>query len=139
MTHPDVDLVTAALSAGGAGDSGHCGGPVRDSSAHHRRGDGGDHGEEVGPRRGVRYSLRLSRAARKSLAETSPEGVAAAVWEFISGPLLDNPHRVGKSLRFELDGYHSARRGQYCVIYRIDEHEVIIDVIKISHRSDAYG
>jgi mRNA interferase RelE/StbE len=87
----------------------------------------------------VRYSLRLSRAARKALSETLPEGVAAAVWEFVNGPLLDNPHRVGKRLRAELDGYHSARRGQYRVIYRIDDHEVVVDVITISHRGDAYG
>ena len=86
----------------------------------------------------MRYALRLSRAARRALAETLPEGVAAAVWEFVNGPLLDNPHRVGKRLRFELEGYYSARRGQYRVIYRIDEHEVVVDVIKISHRGDAY-
>ena len=87
----------------------------------------------------MRYSLRLSRSARKALAETLPERVAAAVWQFINGPLLDNPHRVGKRLRFELEGYHSARRGQYCVVYRIDDGEVLVDVITISHRSDAYG
>ena len=87
----------------------------------------------------MRYELRLSRAARRALAETLPESVAAAVWQFVSGPLLDNPHRVGKPLRFELEGYHSARRGQYRVIYRVAEHEVIVDVIKISHRSDAHG
>ena len=87
----------------------------------------------------MRYELRLSRAARKALAETLPESVAAAVWQFVSGPLLDNPHRVGQRLRFELEGYHSARRGQYRVIYRIDDAEVIVDVIKISHRADAYG
>jgi len=86
----------------------------------------------------VRYELRLSRAARRALAETLPQSVAAAVWQFVSGPLLDNPHRVGKRLRFDLDGYYSARRGQYRVIYRIDEHDVVVDVIKISHRSDAY-
>jgi mRNA interferase RelE/StbE len=86
----------------------------------------------------VRYELRLSRAARRALAETLPESVAAAVWEFVNGPLLENPHRVGKPLRFELEGYRSARRGQYRVIYRIDEHEVVVDVIKISHRGDAY-
>ena len=79
----------------------------------------------------MRYELRLSRAARRALAETLPESVAAAVWEFVSGPLLDNPHRVGKPLRFELEGYYSARRGQYRVIYRIDERAVIVDVIKI--------
>jgi mRNA interferase RelE/StbE len=87
----------------------------------------------------VRYSLRLSRSARKALAETLPESVAAAVWQFISGPLLDNPYRVGKRLRYGLEGYHSARRGQYRVVYRIDDDEVLVDVVKISHRSDAYG
>jgi mRNA interferase RelE/StbE len=87
----------------------------------------------------VRYELRLSRAARRALAETLPESVATAVWQFVSGPLLENPHRVGKRLRFELDGFYSARRGQYRVIYRIDELEVIVDVIRISHRGDAYS
>lgn len=87
----------------------------------------------------MRYELRLSRAARRALAETLPESVAATVWQFVSGPLLDNPHRVGKPLRFELEGYYSARRGQYRVIYRIHEREVVVGVIKISHRSDAYG
>lgn len=87
----------------------------------------------------MRYELRLSRAARKALAETLPEAVAAAVWEFVNGPLLDNPHRVGRPLRFELEGYYSARRGQYRVIYRISEHEVSVDEISTSHRSDAYG
>ena len=84
------------------------------------------------------YTLRLSPAARRALAETLPESVAAAVWEFVRGPLLDNPHRVGKRLRFELEGYYSARRGQYRVIYRIDEHNVIVSVIEISPRSDVY-
>lgn len=63
--------------------------------------------------------------------------MAAAVWEFVNGPLLDNPHRVGKRLRFELEGCYSARRGEYRVIYRVDEHEVVVEVIKISHRGDA--
>jgi mRNA interferase RelE/StbE len=52
--------------------------------------------------------------------------------------LLDDPHRVGQPLRFELEGYHSARRGPFRVVYRIDGREVIVDVIKISHRGDAY-
>jgi mRNA interferase RelE/StbE len=87
----------------------------------------------------VTYKLRLSRAARRALAETLPEQIAAAVWEFISGPLLDNPHRVGRALRFDLEGFFSARRGQYRVIYRIVEDEIVVEIVKISHRSDAYG
>jgi mRNA interferase RelE/StbE len=87
----------------------------------------------------VRCSLRLSGAARRALSETLPERVAAAVWEFVNGPLLDNPHRVGERLRFRLEGYYSARRGQYRVIYRILEDEVVVEVITISHRSDVHG
>jgi mRNA interferase RelE/StbE len=86
----------------------------------------------------VRYSLRLSPAARRALAETLPEQIAAAVWEFINGALRDNPYRVGKPLRFQLEGFHSARRGQYRVIYRVHDQEVVVEVVKISHRSDAY-
>lgn len=84
------------------------------------------------------YALRLSPAARTALAETLSGSVAAAVWESVRGPLLDNPHRVGTRLRFELDGCYSARRGQAGSLYRIDEHDVIVYVIKISHRGDAY-
>jgi mRNA interferase RelE/StbE len=87
----------------------------------------------------VRYALRLSPAARRALAETLPEQIAAAVWEFINGTLLDNPYRVGKPLRFQLEGFFSARRGQYRVIYRVHDQEVVVEVVKISHRSDAYG
>jgi mRNA interferase RelE/StbE len=64
--------------------------------------------------------------------------VAAAVTEFLTGALLDNPHRVGKPLRRELSGYHSARRGAYRVIYRIDEPERTVHVVRIDHRADIY-
>jgi mRNA-degrading endonuclease RelE of RelBE toxin-antitoxin system len=87
----------------------------------------------------VTYRLRLTSAARRALSETLPEQVAAAVWEFVSGPLLADPWRVGKPLRWELEGLHAARRGQYRVIYRIVDDEVVVEVISISHRRDAYG
>jgi mRNA interferase RelE/StbE len=86
----------------------------------------------------VRYSLTLPVAARRALSETLPEQIAAAVWKFVNGPLLDNPYRVGKPLRFRLEGFFSARRGQYRVIYRVHDQEVVVEVVKISHRSDAY-
>ncbi len=67
--------------------------------------------------------------------KTLAEDVAAAAVEFITGPLLDMPRRVGKPLRGELGGLHSARR----VIYRIDEGKRVIVVQDIQHRSNAYG
>jgi mRNA interferase RelE/StbE len=87
----------------------------------------------------VSYALRLSPSARRSLEHGLPEAVAAAVWEFISGDLLTNPQRVGKRLRFDLDGYWSARRGMYRVVYRILDEEVVVEVVKISHRDSVYA
>ncbi len=45
-----------------------------------------------------RYRLRIARPAVEALSTTLPEKVATAAYEFIQGPLLDNPHRVGNPL-----------------------------------------
>lgn len=84
------------------------------------------------------YELLLTSAARRSLSEELPEAVAAAVWRFITGDLLAKPHRVGVRLRDELDDTWSARRGMYWVLYRILEQQVVVEVVKISHRRDVY-
>jgi mRNA-degrading endonuclease RelE of RelBE toxin-antitoxin system len=64
--------------------------------------------------------------------------VATAVGEFLTGALLDNPQRVGKPLTRELEGYHSARRGAYRVVYRIDNNTHTVHVVRIDHRADVY-
>jgi mRNA-degrading endonuclease RelE of RelBE toxin-antitoxin system len=84
------------------------------------------------------YELIVARPAAKTIAETLPEPVAAAVIDFITGSLLDNPRRVGRELRNELAGVHSARRGSYRVLYRIDEDERTVTVLRIDHRGDVY-
>jgi mRNA interferase RelE/StbE len=86
----------------------------------------------------VRYTLSLLAPARRDLEHRLPEGVAAAAWEFIQGPLLDDPHKVGKPLRNERKGLWSARRGQYRVIYRILVDVVVVEVVRVAHRSDIY-
>ncbi len=57
----------------------------------------------------------------------------------LAGVLLDNPQRVGKPLSRELAGYHSARRGAYRVVYRIDEATRVVHVVRIDHRADVYA
>lgn len=85
------------------------------------------------------FELVLAPPATRALRTRLPEPVAAAVIEFITGALLENPQRVGKPLRGDLAGIHSARRGTYRVLYRIHEqaHEVVI--LRIEHRRDVYG
>ena len=86
--------------------------------------------------------LSLAPATRRVLVEGPPRGlplaVAAAVTEFLTGALLDNPHRVGKPLARELTGYHFARRGAYRVVYRVDEPARTVHVVRIDHRADVY-
>jgi mRNA interferase RelE/StbE len=85
------------------------------------------------------YELGMARPARRAISETLPEDVATAAVEFITGPLLDIPRRIGKPLRDELTGLYSARLGaQWRVIYRIDESKHTVIVEDIQHRSTAY-
>lgn len=93
-------------------------------------------GTPVPPRR---YRVVLAPAARRAIERDLPEAVAAAVVEFLYGPLAENPQRVGKMLRFELEGRWSARRGQYRVVYRIDGDRVVVEVLRISRRADAHA
>ena len=84
------------------------------------------------------YTVRFSKSARRALAHDLPEKVAAAAFEFINGVLRENPQRVGKQLQEPLFPLYSARRGEYRVIYRILDKEVIIEIVSIAHRRDAY-
>jgi mRNA interferase RelE/StbE len=86
----------------------------------------------------VTYRIELTKTARRALTKDLPESVAVACWGFIRGPLAENPHRVGKPLRDQLEGWHSARRGEFRVIYQIFEGRVVVRVINIRHRRDAY-
>lgn len=84
------------------------------------------------------YTLRTTPTVRRALTERLPEAVATAAYEFITGPLLREPHRVGKRLLPPLDDRFSARRGTYRVIYRIDDKDRVVTVVDVGHRRDVY-
>lgn len=84
------------------------------------------------------YELVLTPPARRALADKLPEGVAAAVIEFLTTALIDQPRRVGKPLRDDLAGVWSARRGTYRVLYRIRDDVAEVIVLRIEHRRHAY-
>ncbi len=85
-----------------------------------------------------RYELIIAPTVKKELAEQLPESVAFAVYEFIIGPLLDNPHRVGKQLGPPLHDRHRARRGTYRVICRIDDERQQVTVVGVFSRASVY-
>jgi mRNA-degrading endonuclease RelE of RelBE toxin-antitoxin system len=86
-----------------------------------------------------RYQLRITGPAARALAGRLPEKIAAAVYEFVTTTLLENPHRIGKRLLLPpYEGTWSARRGSYRVLYEIDEAGRMVTVTAVEHRADAY-
>ena len=86
-----------------------------------------------------RYELGTAPPARRALTDRLPAEVAAAAVEFITGPLLDNPHRVGKPLNDELAGIYSARLARnWRILYEINELKQTVIVLDIRHRSTSY-
>jgi mRNA interferase RelE/StbE len=85
----------------------------------------------------TQWRLVVAASAERGLNRLQPK-VASAIVEFMVGPLVDNPHRVGKPLLRELSGYLAARRGAYRIIYRVNEDAGTVEVVRIDHRSRVY-
>lgn len=85
----------------------------------------------------MRYEIIFSATARRDLRKIPPR-IVSAIIEFIYGDLARNPQRVGKPLERELEGFHSARRGPYRIIYSINNEHVTIELLRIDHRANVY-
>jgi mRNA interferase RelE/StbE len=90
------------------------------------------------PRARKPYALYTTPTVRRALADRLPRAIAAAAYTFITGPLLQEPYRVGKRLMPPLNDRFSARRGTYWVIYRIHDTSRSVTVVDIDHRRDVY-
>jgi mRNA interferase RelE/StbE len=82
------------------------------------------------------WEVLVMPPARRQI-DRLPISVAAAVIETFDA-IASNPRRLGKPLRFELEGCLSARRGPYRIIYRIDDAARSIKILAVAHRTDAY-
>ncbi|HZJ27966.1 MAG TPA: type II toxin-antitoxin system RelE/ParE family toxin [Acidimicrobiia bacterium] len=83
------------------------------------------------------FEVEWAAPARRALPRL-PEKVATAAIEFIYGPLVAQPRRVGRLLRFELEGHYSARRGDHRILYRVDDEARRVVTEVIEHRADVY-
>ena len=75
--------------------------------------------------------MSLSGQARRNVREHLPLEVAAAAMETIEGSIAVNPYRAGKPLDEPFDGFYSARRGTYRIVYRIDEAKHQVEIYSI--------
>jgi mRNA-degrading endonuclease RelE of RelBE toxin-antitoxin system len=83
-----------------------------------------------------RWRLVVTPQAERDLNRL-PEKAVAAILEALVA-IQDDPTRLGKPLRGELEGVLSARRGPYRILYRLARSSGAIHVIAIGHRADVY-
>jgi mRNA interferase RelE/StbE len=83
------------------------------------------------------FEIAWASSALRSL-DRLPEKIATACVEFAYGGLSESPERVGRALRFELEGLHSARRGDFRLIYEIDRDARVVTILAVDHRGDVY-
>lgn len=81
------------------------------------------------------YRLLLTRRAQKDIAQLSDPlklRIATALDKIAENPFL------GKALKGELGGLHSYRVGRHRIIYQIHAREILVIILKISHRREVY-
>jgi len=82
------------------------------------------------------YRVTLSSAAVRSL-QAIPSRIAEPLVTFALVALAENPRRRGKPLVSDFAGLWSARRGNYRVIYEIDDEVQVVDIVRNAPRSNA--
>lgn len=85
---------------------------------------------------GETWRLLIAGPAARNI-ERLPERYATAIVELLPA-IAANPRRLGKPLRFELEGRWVARRGPYRIVYSLDEKARIVNVLAVAHRADIY-
>jgi mRNA interferase RelE/StbE len=85
----------------------------------------------------VTYEVEITPEGLRHL-NRMPEKVRTAVLETIRGSIADNPSRAGKPLRGELEGLYSARRGEFRIVYEIDEQAGVVLIHRAQHRGRVY-
>jgi len=83
------------------------------------------------------FEVDITREGLRHLNALPPKVRDAAI-AAVLGPISEEPRRVGKPLVGELAGLYVARRGDYRVIYEIDDQRRRVVVHRVQHRRDVY-
>lgn len=83
------------------------------------------------------YEVRITPEGLRHLHKL-PDKIRAAAVEAIFATIAVNPKRAGKRLLGDLEGLYSARRGDYRLIYEIDDEVQVLIVHRVQHRRDVY-
>ena len=81
------------------------------------------------------YSVRIKRSAAKELADI-PNPARTRIVEAIDS--LSEEPLTGRPLKGGMRGLRRLRVGGYRVVYELLDGELVVLVVRVAHRSDAY-
>jgi len=83
----------------------------------------------------VSFSIRIKESAARELrrvAKPDRTRIVAAI-----DRLAETPH-LGAALKGDLRGLRRLRAGDYRIVYEIRDEELVVLVVRVAHRRDAY-
>lgn len=84
------------------------------------------------------YSLRWNEAAQGDLKKLGPS-IAKRIVKKVEMHLVKDPEHIGEKLKHEWAAFYKYRvADDWRVIYQIHKQEIIIEVVKVGHRSEVY-
>jgi mRNA interferase RelE/StbE len=83
------------------------------------------------------HDVALTPEAQRQLPRL-PEKIVAVVLEGLYGSIARDPWRVSRPLHDDLVGLRVERRGEYRVVFRIDESKHLVVVRRVDHRRGVY-
>ena len=81
------------------------------------------------------FSIRIKESAAKELRRVAKPDRARIVAAI--DRLAETPH-LGTSLKGDLRGLRRIRVGDYRILYEVRDKELVVLVVRIAHRGDAY-
>ena len=84
------------------------------------------------------YKVAYSDEVEKDLKKLDKPAIKK-IMDRIENYLAQDPKHLGAALKGSFKGYWRYRWGDYRVIYRIAEKEILIVILRISHRKSVYG
>ncbi len=83
----------------------------------------------------AKYNLTIKKSAAKELQDIPKKDLLKIVKRIKS--LCENPRPIG-SQKLSAREQYRVRQGDYRIVYSIDDKELLVDIVKIGHRSDVY-
>ena len=81
------------------------------------------------------FSIRIKESAAKELRRVARPDRARIVT--VIDRLAETPH-LGAALKGDLRGLRRIRVGDYRVVYEVRDDELVVLVVRVAHRRDAY-